>query len=389
MMLAHRRRGEPLLAMGLLVAGWLGVRALAWDQAFEEDARAGARQAGESAAAPAGPGSGRWLRSGSGMAQEFGNAPESGNSNAAMPDFSGHFAPPPPRSLFAPLVPHDVPSGVFVAPREAPLGAPASADGEPDEPSSRIAVAGGHQLLWLAATALLPMPPLGIQPAPAPQSRELRWSGDGWLLLRRGNGPLAPGPAYGTYGASQAGAVIRYRLDQSDPRKPGAYLRATAALNGTREQEAALGLSARPLARVPVVAMAEARALRDTSGVHLRPAVLLVTELPPQPLPLGFSGEFYAQGGYIGGHNATAFIDGLARAERPVTDIGGTVVRAGGGAWGARQRGAGRLDLGPVASVAFRLNDTASARLEADWRFRVAGRAKPDSGPALTLSAGF
>jgi len=377
MMLAHRRRGEPLLAMGLLVAGWLGVRAFAWDQAFEEDARAGARQAGVSAAAPTGPGAGHGLKPGSGDA-----ADTTANS-------SGQFAAPSPRSLFAPLVPHDVPSGVFVAPREAPLADPASAAGEPDEPSPRIAVAGGHQLLWLAATALLPMPPLGIQPAPVPQSRDPRWSGDGWLLLRRGNGPLAPGPAYGTYGASQAGAVIRYRLDQGDPRKPGAYLRATAALNGTREQEAALGLSARPLARVPVVAMAEARALRDSSGVHLRPAALLVTELPPQSLPLGFSGEFYAQGGYIGGRNATAFIDGLARAERPVTDIGGTVVRAGGGAWGAKQRGAGRLDLGPVASVSFRLNDSARARLEADWRFRVAGRAKPDSGPALTLSAGF
>ncbi len=372
MMLARRRRGEPLLAMGLLVVSWLGVRAFVWERAFDEETQAEAQQAAVTESATAAPGTGKML------------SPRTGVAEAAGPDSTWQFSPPP-RSLFAPLAPTDTPPAVFVAPQEAPLADQAPAASEAEALQPRIAVAGGHQLLWLAATALLPLPPLGIQTA----SPTRRWSGDGWLLLRGGNGTIAPGPTYGNYGASQAGAVIRYRLDPRDVRKSSAYLRATAALNGTREQEAALGLSARPLARVPVVAMAEVRAFRDTSGVRLRPAVLLVTELPPQKLPLGFSGEIYAQGGYIGGRNSTAFIDGLARAERPVTDISGAALRAGGGAWGAKQRGAGRLDLGPVASVTVRLSDSASARLEADWRFRVAGRAKPDSGPALTLSAGF
>jgi hypothetical protein len=129
--------------------------------------------------------------------------------------------------------------------------------------------------------------------------------------------------------------------------------------------------------------------LRDAQGIRLRPAIAVVSELPPARLPLGFTGEAYAQAGYIGGRGATAFVDGLVRAERPLASVAGFDIRAGGGAWGARQRGAERLDMGPVASVRFRLGTSASARVEADWRFRVAGRSRPGSGPALTLSAGF
>jgi hypothetical protein len=256
-------------------------------------------------------------------------------------------------------------------------------------------VAGGHQLLWLAAAAMLPLPAdVAARFAAAPPPRTAsppRWSADGWVFLRRGGVPvtfprLSGG---GTYGASQAGAVLRYRLALDDPHRPTVYLRGAGALNGTREQEAALGLAARPLAGFPVAAMAEVRLTRNAQGTSARPALALVTELPPQRLPLGFTGEAYVQGGYVGGRGGTAFVDGLLRAERGLVDLAGAEVKAGAGAWGAKQRGASRLDVGPVAAVRLRLGDTASARLEADWRFRVAGKAHPGSGPALTLSAGF
>ena len=42
----------------------------------------------------------------------------------------------------------------------------------------------------------------------------------------------------------------------------------------------------------------------------------------------------------------------------------------------------------PSASIALRLAES-PARLSADYRFRVAGDARPGSGAALTLSAGF
>lgn len=391
MMLARRRPGEPLVALALILTGWVGLRAFAWEAARHDAAPQLAVPAPDSAVAmlpprrPAAPPA-RWAA-----------APGLSAARPLLPLRS-----PAPSVEVAPLVlaPASGPeSGAASGPASAAGGAPQVAPPAPAPftaplpPRNRIAVAGGHQMLWLAATALLPFPPMGLRTAPpaarAPTATPSRWSGDGWLLIRRGDGTIAPGPLVGTYGASQAGAVLRYRLVADDPHRLAAYLRGTAALNGTREQQVALGLTARPLPRLPVAAMAELRVQRDGVGEHVRPALALVTELPPQRLPLGFTGELYVQGGYVGGSYASAFVDGLARAERPLASVGAFRLRAGGGAWGARQRGAARLDVGPTASVTVRLADTASARLAADWRFRIAGDARPGSGPALTVSAGF
>jgi len=101
----------------------------------------------------------------------------------------------------------------------APLPAPAPLahvpPAAPGPASDRIMAAAGHQSLWLAATALLPLPPLGIRAAPAeprspPPTRAPRWSGDAWLLLRPNANTIAPGPRVGTYGASQVGAGLTF-----------------------------------------------------------------------------------------------------------------------------------------------------------------------------------
>lgn len=388
---AERARGQPLLVLAVILSGWIGVRALAWNLLPDSPEAALVRTlSGDGEAqAPAVPAE---------AVQAFVPAPApTGRSSAARPpawqppELRERFMAPPLAPLSAPLV--------APAPAPAPLAAAAAPAGPPGEAERWIMVAGGHQLLALAATAMLPMPAdiAGHFAAPpaAPTVRRTtlpRWSGDAWLFLRDG----APAPITfprltggGSYGASQAGAVLRYRLAPSDPHRPTVYLRGAGALNGSREQEAALGLSARPLAGLPVAAMAEARVTRDAQGARARPAVALVTELAPQRLPFGFSGEAYVQAGYVGGRAATAYVDGLARAERPVAEVSGFDLRAGAGAWGAKQRGAARVDVGPVASVRLRLGDTATARIEADWRFRIAGGASPGSGPALTLSAGF
>ena len=278
---------------------------------------------------------------------------------------------------------------------DAPI-APAAA--LPSARPSNSMIAGGHQLMYLAALRSLQLPaaliprlrPASLQPATAN-----RWSADGWLLLRRNSGPASLAALGGSYGASQVGAVLRYRIDRTSALKPSLYLRASSALGGSREQEAAFGFSARPIAGLPLVALAEARLSRSTAGTHLRPAAMLVTELPPVKLPFGMKAESYIQAGYVGGYAASAFIDGQARIDRKLFSIGQAEMRAGGGAWGGAQKGASRLDVGPSASLSFRfentgrLQNTGSARLSADWRFRVAGRAAPASGPALTLSAGF
>lgn len=222
---------------------------------------------------------------------------------------------------------------------------------------------------------------------PARAATGSRWSADGWLLLRRDSTtPLLSGRP--SYGRSQAGAVIRYSLAPASSLRPQAYLRANVALAGAREQEVAAGVSARPLGGMPLRLAVEARLGETDSGTRLRPAAFAVTEFPPFRLPLGGRAEVYAQGGYVGGDYATAFADGQARVERPVVRLGQTELSAGAGVWGGAQRDAARLDIGPTAAVTFRLG-AGRGRVAADYRFRVAGDAGPSSGPALTLSAGF
>ena len=192
----------------------------------------------------------------------------------------------------------------------------------------------------------------------------------------------------GSYGQSQAGAILRYRLAAASPFAPTAYLRASQALAEDKEAEAALGLSARPIPAVPVSLAAELRVAAAGGQTRLRPAAYAVSELPPFRLPLGFTGEAYAQGGYVWGDYRTAFVDGQFRAERRVARVGKFELRAGGGAWGGAQKGAARVDVGPGATVAFD-STHAPVRVSLDWRFRVAGGANPDGGPTLTVASGF
>ncbi len=221
----------------------------------------------------------------------------------------------------------------------------------------------------------------------AAHDRQSRWSADGWLMWRDDTTtPITSGRP--SYGRSQLGAVVRYELAPGSGQRPQAYLRGSAALQGAREQEVAVGLSARPLARLPLRVAAELRASDRATGGELRPAAYAVTELPPQQLPGGLVAEGYAQAGYVGGRSATAFVDGQARVDRTLASAAGFDLRAGAAAWGGAQRDGARLDVGPSASLAFQVGQ-ARARLAADYRVRVAGDAEPASGPALTLSAGF
>jgi hypothetical protein len=192
-----------------------------------------------------------------------------------------------------------------------------------------------------------------------------------------------------SYGASQAGAVLRYRLSRGSALRPVLYLRATAAMDRSGDRELAGGFSARPLRSVPVSLSAEARLSTNAGTTAVRPAVMAVSELPPMELPMGLRAEFYGQAGYVGGRFATPFADGQMRTDRHITRLGPADLRLGGGIWGGAQKGAGRLDAGPTLMIVGSPGGSAGLRLAADWRFRLAGDAAPGSGPAITLSAGF
>ncbi len=381
---AQTRRGQPLIALGLLLVGWAGVRGLVWASS----------QPDPSEEAPA--------------LEEVAAVKELARPNAAEPRAAGvgglgsAVIVPAPRAHFVPVSPPVWPSASSSSAQAIPSETDAVLE---KEPAKRVPprIAGGHQLLWMAALSQLPMPDLAVPPGeqaaghrPGRSISPARWSADGWLLLRRGGnafnlpGAGLPGANLpsGTYGASQAGAVIRYRLAPASPAKPTLYLRGTSALQSPRGEELAFGLSLRPLPRVALAAMVEGRATKTMTGTVVRPAAALVSELPPADLPLGLRGEAYVQGGYVGGRDATAFVDGQARVERRLGGAGRWQLRAGAGTWGGAQKGARRLDVGPTATFELPLGPV-GGRLSADWRFRVAGNSAPGSGPALTLSAGF
>lgn len=345
------RRGQPLVALSLILASWIGARTLLWEAPatarLQPLPALAVRTEGDVSPAP--------------VAAAGALAPRQAWTPSPPPYVARPASPPPPRALTPPM---------------------------------RMVV--GQQQLFTSALSDVPRPDalsrtmLGGLPSRTPETEAgPHWSADGWLLLRPGGTVALGAPPVATYGASQAGALLRYRLDPANAHRPTLYARVTAALNGSRQTEAALGLSARPLARVPIVAAAELRVTDDRFGSRTRPVAMLITELRPFRLPGGLTGEAYAQAGYAGGRDATGFVDGMVRADRPVLRAGQAELRVGAGAWGGAQRGAARLDLGPSATLDVPLSETASARMALDWRFRIDGRAAPASGPAFTLSAGF
>ena len=221
-----------------------------------------------------------------------------------------------------------------------------------------------------------------------------RWSGDAWLLLREGRGQVVPsssaaGPLPASYGASQAGAVVRFTLNPDATTRPAAYMRASKALIEGGESEGALGGSFRPMPDLPITAHAEARVVRVGGETRVRPAAFVTTGIDAMPLPLGARLRGYAQAGYVGGRDATPFVDGQVVIDRSVlaSDAGGTF-NLGAGAWGGAQKGAERLDAGPSVSLSGQVG-AVPLRLSVDYRLRVAGQAEPDSGAVLTLSTGF
>lgn len=244
-------------------------------------------------------------------------------------------------------------------------------------------------------------PFLGLEPAAAPYIESVaprsgkRWRVDSWVLWRSdtGNGlapddPRTRAAPQPSYGRSQAGAVARLGLAPQSGHRPQVYARVSTVLDGEREREVAAGVAARPLSGVPISVAAEARLTDTAIGTQVRAAGYAVSEFSPVALPAGMTGEAYVQAGYVAGEFSTAFVDGQARVTREVAALNGFSLSAGGGLWGGAQEGAERLDIGPSAALNFQLGDV-NGRFAADYRVRVAGDAAPDSGPAITLTAGF
>jgi hypothetical protein len=198
-----------------------------------------------------------------------------------------------------------------------------------------------------------------------------------WAMLRGAPEPggLATG---GTLGGSQAGVRLTYNFS----RWLAASFRTTSPVGGSRGAEVAGGVRMIPFRSIPIAITAERRQSisRDGGG---RSAFALFAEggLYHQPMPLDFSLDAYFQAGVVGLNSRDLFADGALAFTRPVWGR----VSAGFGVWGGAQPGVYRIDAGPRISV--RLRDNIYAHI--DWRQRLAGRASPSSGPALTVAADF
>jgi hypothetical protein len=201
-----------------------------------------------------------------------------------------------------------------------------------------------------------------------------------WALLRSqqtgvaGSRPLATG---GQLGASQAGARLIYNYN----RQIALAARVSSEV-GRRGGEVAAGVRVRPLVDIPVWLTAERRqAVGRYGGGRNAWAVFLEGGMYERPLPWRFSFDTYLQAGVVGVKSRDWFVDGAFSVTRPVYRN----FSAGFGVWGAAQPGLSRVDVGPRVSMKVRNN----LKVHLDWRQKVAGNARPGSGPALTLSGDF
>jgi len=201
-----------------------------------------------------------------------------------------------------------------------------------------------------------------------------------WALLRQQQAAVAGSPSLGntgSLGASQAGARLTYNFSPA----LAASLRASSTI-GRRGGEVAGGIRYRPLQSIPVWLTFERRqAIGRFGGGRNAFALFAEGGLWGQPLPLGFTLDGYVQGGMVGFKSRDLFADGGATFSRPLY----RQFLAGFGVWGGVQPGLYRVDAGPRVTMKVRRN----LRVHFDWRQKLAGNARPGSGPAVTLAGDF
>lgn len=293
------------------------------------------------------------------------------------------FVRPAAAAIRAPLVviavpPHARPSPAIAAADVAPMILDAATRrGAADRATAVLAEVGTGSVGQDGAVDQAGAIPPPLRPAPVDAPGRL--SASAWAIVREGVATGLPGGQLGgQLGGSQAGVRIAYALGGS--RRFALAARVSTPLEG-RGSEAAVGVEFRP-AHLPLRFIAEQRLALD--GGRGGQALYAVGGTAPVPVAAGFRFEGYAQGGLVVRGRALGFADGAARLTRPVT----RTVDIGGGAWAGVQPGVARVDVGPTIGVALPVARR-RIRISLDWRQRVGGRARPGSGPALSIGSDF
>lgn len=228
----------------------------------------------------------------------------------------------------------------------------------------------------------------GLSPSPVPlllaaPTRPDRWHGSAWMLWRD-NGTAPTDAVISRLGASQAGLRIDYDLIATAKSRSVAYVRATSALQRPAAPEAAIGLAIQPVRTIPV-SLAIERRIALGRGARNATTLMAVGGFGPTPVGNGLEAEAYAQAGMVGFNRRDAFVDGKLSLLSPVNT---TKLRIGAALSGGAQPDVERLDIGPEMQIRLPLPNV-PARIAVEWRARIAGRAAPASGLAITLAADF
>jgi hypothetical protein len=254
---------------------------------------------------------------------------------------------------------------------------------EPTRPTQSTVIGPFTQIL-------LPVPPRASDDPldnAHPRSRFFNPSVSAWAILR----PASSGPILATngqLGASQAGIRIQQPLFRSNERALIALnLRLSAPLDQQQGREAGIGLVTRPIKRIPVELIFERRVALDRGGRNAL-ALIAAGGFDDKPLVSKVSLSGYAQAGMVGFARNDGFIDGALRVEQALLDRNHTGLRVGAGLWGAAQPRVTRIDVGPILAVKQRVG-SANVRISAEYRWRVAGQARPASGPAISIGTDF
>jgi hypothetical protein len=266
------------------------------------------------------------------------------------------------RSAFANVLP--MPAPHFYAPVPALDEWPLSRMAATSMPPLRSAVTGSAQSI----------------PAALGRNNIDRLQLTAWAMLRSQQAGVAGTPSLasgGTLGASQAGSRLTYNFT----RRIAASLRTTSEI-GRRGAEIAAGVRVQPVGGLPLWITAERRQRLGSNGDGRNDfALFFESGVYRRPMPWRFALDAYLQGGVVGTKRRDGFIDGGLTLTRPVYRN----FSAGFGVWGGAQPGVARLDAGPRLSMRVRNN----VGVHFDWRQRIAGNARPDSGPAVTLAGDF
>lgn len=232
----------------------------------------------------------------------------------------------------------------------------------------------------LPRSVVVPQQSMPAAPVPPIAPKLDRFQLSSWALLRSQQSGVAGSRSLasaGQLGASQAGARLIYNLNRQI-----AVTARTSTEVGRRGGEVAAGVRLQPLVSIPVWLTAERRqAIGKYGGGRSAFALFLEGGMYERPLPWRFTFDTYFQGGIVGLNSRDLFADGALTVSRPVY----RQFSAGFGVWGGAQPGLYRVDAGPRLTMRVRNN----LKVHVDWRQKLAGNARPGSGPVLTLAGDF